>query len=317
MIFRIACGCLLSAMGFSCQIAPKESGEHRMAVAVNSSISSTPWSFYGESGTQLITDTWNIRTTIQYEHIVESLPSFFDAFMARYTTVFGKLPYPEDRLNVYLFSNDSQWKRKLEEVLGSSAERWFQLGRGGVTIDGTAVLYDLDRRGRSRATLRIAAHEGWHQYAEAVFKDSLPTWLDEGIGTWMEGFRVRRGEVQFLPASNWDRLSSLRKIVHENRLTPLSILINSDPSSLLDVGRSSLLGYYAQLWAFTSFIMEANSGVYRSSLENLLLDAVHGELKRPSKYGSWLDLFTDDAAAFEKEYKEWVEQYVKPGGSWR
>jgi hypothetical protein len=316
VINRLLIGFLLLP-GLSCQNLPKNEISQTAAVATANVMSNTPWSYYGATGTQLISDTWNVRTTIQYEHIIESLPSFFDGIMARYTTAFGELPYPRERLNVYLFAEESQWKRKLQEILGNSAEKWFQLGRGGVTIDGTAVLYDLDRRGRSRATLRIAAHEGWHQYAESVFKDCLPTWLDEGIGTWMEGFRIRKGEVQFLPASNWDRLSALRRIVHQDRLTTLSILLNSDPSKLLEVGRSSLLGYYAQLWAFTSFIMEANDGEYRTSLESLLLSAVHGELKKPRTKGGWLNLFTDDPEQMEEEFKQWVVEYVKPGGEWR
>jgi hypothetical protein len=309
--------CILVAAGLSCQSSQREDIPQKAAIADMSVMSRTTWSYYGDTGTQLISDNWNIRTTIQYEHILETLPAFFDAILDRYTTAFGQLPYPSERLNVYLFAKESQWQRKLEEILGSKAQKWFPLGRGGVTIDGTAVLYDLDKRGRSRATLRIAAHEGWHQYAEAVFENCLPTWLDEGIGTWMEGFRIRRGGVEFLPASNWDRLSALRRIVQEDRLTSLLILLNSDPSELLEVSRSSLLGYYAQLWAFTSFIMEANEGEYRSSLEKLLLDAVHGELEKPRTHGGWLSLFTEDPKLMEQEYREWVVLYVKPGGTWR
>ena len=309
--------CLFVIAVLSCQSSHREEIPQTAAIAEMNSMSRMAWSYYGDSGTQLISDTWNIRTTIEYEHILETLPAFFDAIIRRYTTAFGELPYPNERLNVYLFAKESQWQRKLEQILGKKAQKWFQLGRGGVTIDGTAVLYDLDKRGRSRATLRIAAHEGWHQYAESVFEDCLPTWLDEGIGTWMEGFRIRRGEVQFLPASNWDRLSALRRIVQDDRLTPLTILLNSDPSELLEVSRSSLLGYYAQLWAFTSFIMEAKNGEYRTSLQELLLDALHGELKRPHTRGGWLDLFTDDHEQMEVEYKAWVVQYVKPGSTWR
>ena len=308
---------LLVLVGLSCQSTQREDIPQRAAIAETNATSMVAWSYYGDTGTQLISDTWNIRTTIQYEHILEMLPAFFDAIMDRYTTAFGQLPYPGEQLNVYLFANESQGQHKLKEILGSNAQKWFQLGRGGVTIDGTAVLYDLDRRGRSRATLRIAAHEGWHQYAESVFEDCLPTWLDEGIGTWMEGFRIRRGEVEFLPASNWDRLSALRRIVNDDRLTPLTILLNSDPSELLEVSRSSLLGYYAQLWAFTSFIMEAKDGEYRNSLQALLLAAVHGELKRPRTRGGWLDLFTDDHEQMEVEYKTWVVEYVKPGSTLR
>jgi len=177
------------------------------------------------------------------------------------------------------------------------------------------VLYNLDRRGRSRVTLRIAAHEGWHQYAESVFKDCLPTWLDEGIGTWMEGFRIRNGEIKFMPASNWDRLSTLRKIVSADKLDSLNSLITSEPSALLLTGRSALLSYYAQLWALTSFIVEFENGKYLPGLHAVLASALEGTLQEPN--GGWMFAFTDNPTQIEREYKEWVVQYVRPGSTWR
>ena len=171
-------------------------------------VTKSKWYFDGEEGVQFVTPNWNIYTTIPIPRIVESLPDFYSDLLGHYTTVFGDLPYPQKRIDVFMFATETQWQLKLLQMLGEDAKEWYSLGRGGLTVDGTAVLYNLDRRGRSRVTLRIAAHEGWHQYAESVFKDSLPTWLDEGIGTWMEGFRIRNGEIDFMPASNWDRLST-------------------------------------------------------------------------------------------------------------
>ena len=86
--------------------------------------------------------------------------------------------------------------------------------------------------------------------------------LDEAIGTWMEGFRLRRGEVQFMPASNWDRLATLRRIISANRLSSLEDLMNSEPSDLLTDGRTTLLAYYAELWGLISFIIEYEDGKY-------------------------------------------------------
>ena len=214
-------------------------------------------------------------------------------------------------------NSESQWNQKIVELLGNEASQWEGLGRGGLTIDGTAVLYHLDSRGRSRATFRIAAHEGWHQYAESIFKVCLPTWLDEGIGTWMEGFRVRRGELVFQPASNWDRLSTLRRIVSSERLSTLSALLRAEPSELLAQSRSALLGYYAQLWAITSFIMEYNDGQYRPALRNMFLSAIEGNLQKPTGRFGWLHAFSDDPSEMEKEYRAWIKEYVRPGTTWR
>ncbi len=274
-----------------------------------------PWSFQDVDGARFVSQFWDIHTTLEYQHILDSLPMFYDALLERYTTVFGPLPYPDQVMDVYLFATKEQWQEKMKNVLGREAYHWFQLESGGVTVDGTALLYHLDRRGRSRVTLRIAAHEGWHQYAETAFKTSLPTWLDEGIGTWMEGFRIRRGEVQFMPASNWDRLTTLREILNANVQSSLHDLMRSDPLELLSNGRTTLLSYYAQLWGLVSFIIEYQEGKYLPALRTLLQEAATGELQEPAN--GWLSYFASDQSLFEREYHSWIVQYVKPGSQWR
>ncbi|MBT5409559.1 MAG: DUF1570 domain-containing protein [Phycisphaerae bacterium] len=280
------------------------------------SMQKIPWAFEGDEGERFMNDVWDIRTTMKYQHIVDSLPSFYTALLQRYSTVFGEFPLPASQMDVYLFATQEQWQSQLVKMLGCrEAQHWFQLESGGITIDGKAILYHLDRRGRSRVTLRIAAHEGWHQYAEKIFKKPIPTWLDEGIGTWMEGFRLRRNEVQFLPASNWDRLTTLRRIVAGNRLHTLDELMNSDPSDLLETDRSTLLGYYAQLWGLVSFIIESDNGKYFPALQLILESALQGTIQEPNQ--GWLFCFAEDPVEFEKEYNTWIVEYVKPGTSWR
>jgi hypothetical protein len=91
----------------------------------------------------------------------------------------------------------------------------------------------------------------------------------------------------------------------------------AEPSELLAESRGALLGYYAQLWAFTSFIMEYEDGIYRPALRKILLNAIEGRLRSPRNQVRWLDAFTDDPVAMEKQYREWIVTYVRPGNSWR
>jgi hypothetical protein len=314
MKFLLSSIALISLL-FACGQKPLSKAHTSPSVVIVPAVEKNEWQFDGAQGVQFITPHWDIRSTIQIPRIVDTLPDFYNDLLDHYTTVFGELPYPRKRINVFLFATESQWRKKLQEMLGADATQWYSLGRGGLTVDGTGVLYHLDRRGRSRVTLRIAAHEGWHQYAEATFKICLPTWLDEGIGTWMEGFRIRNGEVVFTPASNWDRLSTVRKLVQAERLDSLEYLLSSDPSSLLASGRTTLLGYYAQLWALTSFIIEFEEGKYFPALKKILRSALDGSLRVPR--GGWMYAFTDSPAAIEREYIEWVKEYVRPGSSWR
>jgi hypothetical protein len=313
-MIRCALLILMLLLSGSCVAFRKESTVNA-TLTVAPEVTRSTWMFMGNEGVVFKSPYWEIHSTIQNAQIVDALPDFYADLLEHYTTVFGELPYPKRRIDVFLFADKIQWQQKLEQMMGNDAKEWFSLGRGGLTIDGVAVLYHLDSRGRSRVTLRIAAHEGWHQYAESVFINCLPTWLDEGIGTWMEGFRIRSGKVRFTPSSNWDRLSTLRKIVSNKRLESLDSLMKSDPSTLLATGRTTLLAYYAQLWAFTSFIVEYENGKYMPALRSVLNSALAGTLRTPR--GGWLHAFTSSPVELEKEYEEWVVQFVKPGSSWR
>jgi hypothetical protein len=314
-MIRIACIVAVFVFLYACSSQNSTTVHSSPTVVDLPKVVKSKWYFDGEEGVQFVTPNWNIHTTISIPRIVDSLPDFYSDLLGHYTTVFGDLPYPQKRIDVFMFATETQWQLKLREMLGADAKDWYSLGRGGLTVDGTGVLYHLDKRGRSRVTLRIAAHEGWHQYAEAVFENCLPTWLDEGIGTWMEGFRIRNGEVNFTPASNWDRLSTLRKIVSADKLDSLNTLLTSEPSALLSTGRSTLLSYYAQLWALTSFIVEFDNGKYLPRLHAVLASALEGTLKKPR--GGWMFAFTYNPIQMEREYKGWVVQYVRPGSTWR
>ncbi len=315
-MMRILSLSLLIAALISCSTHQNSTYAPRAVETANQQMDVSTWVYEGDTGERFISDVWDIRTTLKYQHILDAIPTFYDALIQRYTTVFGDLPVPTRKMDVYLFATEQQWQSQLVLMLGEAeASHWYQLKSGGVTIDGTAVLYHLDKRGRSRVTLRIAAHEGWHQYAETAFVGCLPTWLDEGIGTWMEGFRFRRGEIQFLPASNWDRLTTLRTIVKANRLSSLKELMQSDPSALLANGRTTLLGYYSQLWGLISFIIEYDDGKYMPALKHVLKTAADGTIHEPTK--GWLFCFAEDPATFESEYKAWIIDYVRPSGQWR
>ena len=314
MFIKICFVCLLTV---SCGTAtPKLNQFHSSpTIVAEPFVNRSSWNFGTHEGVKFQTPFWNIHTTIQIDSIVDSLPSFYSDLLDHYTTIFGEFPYPRKQIEVFLFAEELQWKEKLKRMLGNQAKEWYSLGRGGLTVDGVGVLYHLDSRSRSRVTLRIAAHEGWHQYAESVFINCLPTWLDEGIGTWMEGFRIRNGKVLFTPSSNWDRLTTMRKIISANQIDSLEYLLESDPSAILSTGRTNLLGYYAQLWAFTSFIVEFEQGKYMPGLHRILTSALHGTLREPR--GGWLYAFTSDPREMEREYNGWVLQYTKPGSSWR
>jgi hypothetical protein len=191
-----------------------------------------------------------------------------------------KLPKPRAALTTFLFQTRTQWQAKTAEMLPDQANMFSNLGRGGFTTKGTAVLYYIDRRGFTRDTFAIAAHEGWHQYTQKTFRHQLPIWLEEGVATYMEGYRTNRetGLPIFQPADNFERREALRDAVRRDRLIPLNDLLTRSPQSFLNNSKDSLLTYYSQVWALTRFLAEGEGGRYRASLEALLTEAAEGRL---------------------------------------
>jgi hypothetical protein len=291
------------------------------------------WTFMGVEGQCLVTPRWEIYTTLQNERLRNSLPSFYEAALIEYTSSLGELPPPPTPLTSYLFGDRRQWKNKTRMMLPHLASSFESLGRGGFTADGVAVLYDIDDGQWDHDTLALASHEGWHQYAQTTFEHQLPAWLDEGIATLFEGFRLRRGEIEFDVASNRERRYRLREAARSNTLIPLQTLLESDPHDVLAKSKSTLLTYYAQVWALARFLKDGEDGRYRPALENVLLLTAEGDLyrqllrnvSREEANGDRATLvgrrmieifFNEDFDAFDASYQAWIEEISRSRWGW-
>ena len=305
---------------------------------------STPWMFDSSSGLhrglKLTSPNYEIYTTKTTKSFIDRLPLFYEAALANYTSALATLPYPEERLITFLFSDRKQWMDKTRAVLPDQASAFRNLGRGGFTTRGTAVLYYIDywRSRRHHDTLAIAAHEGWHQYTQSTFHNSLPVWLEEGVATYMEGFRNRRGMTIFSPADNYERRGALREAYFKAKnnpekfhLIPLDTLVTKTPQEFLKIDKSILLTYYAQVWGLVRFLSEGEDGRYRPGLEQILMDAANGNIvKHMRKFGgktAWFKsdssallgrrvifaYFTDDFEQFERSYLAYVEEIANAG----
>ena len=303
-----------------------------------------PWKFDSPSGLhrglKLISPNYEIYTTKTTKSFIDHLPLFYEAALANYTSALATLPYPEERLITFLFRDRRQWMEKTRDMLPDQASAFRNLGRGGFTTRGTAVLYYIDywRSRRHHDTLAIAAHEGWHQYTQSTFHNSLPVWLEEGIATYMEGFRNRRGMTIFSPTDNYERRGALREAYYKAKnnpekyhLIPLDRLVTKTPQEFLKIDKSILLTYYAQVWALVRFLSEGEDGRYRPGLEQILMDAANGNIvNHMRKVGgrtAWLKsdssallgrrvilaYFTDDFEQFERSYLAFVKELANAG----
>ncbi len=219
-----------------------------------------------------------------------------EASLYRYRTLFKEagqadmLPEPPLRMDTFVMESRREWEHLTRRLTGHRADTYLRIQRGGYSYNSTAALFDIG----IHDTLAIAGHEGWHQYTQRTFDERLPTWLEEAIGAYMEGYRWNDDEPEFLPWRNTERFDQLRRAAARGQLMTLDELVSSTPKDLLDrQGRrqSTTLTYYAQLWALAHFLMEGESGRYREGLTKMVNDAAAG------RYRSTLEEASDARAA--------------------
>lgn len=289
------------------------------------------WRFAGADGQIITTPHYQIYTTLTDPRIVEKLLVFAEQSLENYVSQLADLPLPVAKLETYLFQKRYQWEAKTRQILPTQAETFLNLGRGGFTTRGRSVLYYIDSQGRTKDTFAIVGHEGWHQYAQSMLHRQLPTWLEEGIATYMEGYiQNEDGEIEFLPWANRERYRTLRQAVRKKTLIGIRELLTRTPQSFLKSSKEDLLVYYSQVWALVHFLNEDQNGKYQQALSNLLADAAKGVSPMPPKRASRSNASTGsrarlapgvilkylemDLGEFELQYIQFIKKIVADGG---
>jgi hypothetical protein len=276
------------------------------------------WDFLGHKGRRITTEHFEIRTTATDPRILDALPGLLEASLKDLQMLTPNLQPPASPFITYLLADKRQWRNAVRIVVPGMADQLHNLGRGGFTIRGVAVLYDIDPPGRCRDTLALAAHEAWHQVTQRVFIDQLPVWLEEGLATRMEGLRIDATGVEPDPDSNPERKRRLRSLVYRDRLLPMREFIADDPYAALQRSREALLDYYAQAWALATFLLEADPAI-RAGVGSLLSDARTGRMQQKLRRApshltrdeqimiTWIE---PDIDALDARFKTWCRQKV-------
>jgi Protein of unknown function (DUF1570) len=245
--------------------------------AGNLVLATEAWTLESAAGKILTTPSYRIHTTSTKSFLLDHLPAFVETAAEHYRTSLGTLPAASDPMELYLLDTRPQWERMTIRFMGDQASTYLKIQKGGFSYEGRAILYDIGRRD----TFTITAHEGWHVYTQSTFRNSLPIWLEEGVATYMEGFRWDPGESDrptFLPWSNFERFDQLRRGVRGGKLMTLEALTQSTPQELIAKDANAALYYYAQVWALVHFLNEGEQGAYAGSLRQLIADAASGKL---------------------------------------
>ncbi len=281
-------------------------------------LSIEPWEFGGTPGSVIRTQHYRVFTTSDRRIIRQTLPGFLEASLRQYRTSLADLPAPPVKLDTYLMHTRPQWATLTRALMRERADIYLRIQRGGFAASGRGVYRDL---GTLSDTLNLAAHEGWHQYTQLTFKTRLPVYLEEGIATYMEGFKFDPSRPDlpiFMPWANTERYDQLRAASAEGQLLSLQELMSSSPQELISSNQMRALTWYAQVWALVHFLREGESGLYSNGLQAMLTDAASGvgngrRVARimPDPLNSYFNTPLDELDA---QYQAFIETIVAPGG---
>lgn len=275
-------------------------------------LSTEPWTFAGRDGSIIRTQHYRVFTTSDRTIIRRVLPGFLEASLVQYRTSLGDLPPPPVKLDTYLMDTRPEWASLTRALMQDRADVYLRIERGGFAAQGRGVYRDL---GALTDTLNLAAHEGWHQYTQLTFKSRLPVYLEEGIATFMEGFRfdpARPDAPIFMPWANTERYDQLRRAVSAGRLLSLETLMSTPPQDLIATDQELALTWYAQVWALVHFLHEGESGLYTSALHAILADAARGTNRGVTRLplSSYVDTPIDE---LNEQYQVFIARITSPG----
>lgn len=236
-------------------------------------------------------------------------------------------------MSTFVFGTRPEWAAWTQWRLRRGASLYLGIERGGYTIDGESVIWDIGRYD----TLCMLAHEGWHQYTQSVFRHPLPAFLEEGLAAYAEGHRFRHSDAApvFMPWRNLERYGQLRSARYRNRLIDLDELVARPPQYFVAGSERGLLTYYAQLWVLVHYLVEGREGRYRDGLVKLVRDAVDGHItssiydadRRAGILGRTLGpntgrdiiatYFDEDYAGFKAGYEAFIDRVVASGNGTR
>ncbi|GMV26308.1 MAG: hypothetical protein AMXMBFR58_23390 [Phycisphaerae bacterium] len=293
-------------------------------------VNSEPWTFGTRQGRAITLNSYRLFTTVEWPWMLDSMPDFLEGSLRVYTTALGTLPRPSRPMDTYLLETRQQWLELCRSVLGPDDRSFEQIQKGAVTLNGKALLYNVG----PRDTFALVAHEGWHQYSQTVLQDPLPVWLEEGIATYMEGFRLnrQRTRAEFQPWRNFERFEALRRASDRRQLLTLEELLNTTPQEELARSDRHALTYYGQIWALVHFLREGEGGKYSQGLADALADAasaglthqIQRELGSSAARSHMLRrrgpqvmkaYCSDDLDLVSAEYRAFIDAIVRPGAS--
>ena len=145
----------------------------------------------------------------------------------------------------------------------------------------------------------------YHEYVHFLVDNTLgrtniPPWFNEGFAEYYEQFKVENDRKATLGAVNNSHLALLRK----NGFIPFDKFFAVDYYTLDRQPKEDVIGYYAQAWALTHYLIQGNKGARSEELRRFSRLLLKG---KPAKE-AFEEAFKTNYAAMESEVKNYVER---------
>jgi hypothetical protein len=238
-----------------------------------------PWSFNDDAGIVLYTAHYHIYTTIPDADIRRRLPDVMEGAFGEYQRIAPGVPVSSKPMDCFLFRNREEWEYYTRENTGVQATTYLRISRGGYTLGDRFATYNLGSIG---ATLSVAAHEGWHQFAARNFKGRLPPFLEEGIATMFEDISYEDDLPRWNLSQNRSRLQAVHDAVLGNYLYPLDELVTKHAGDVVAGSDNRVAAFYGENWAFATFLWCAEDNKFRPALRRLMSDTADGTVNDPT-----------------------------------
>jgi hypothetical protein len=145
-------------------------------------------------------------------------------------------------------------------------------------------------------TWHIVQHEGFHQFAHAVIRGELPTWLNEGIAEFFgESLFTGDGFVTgIIPPGRLKRVQEEITSGHAKSIKQMMFTSQAEWNSRLAIEN------YDQAWSMVHFLALGENGRYQEAFVNFM-KMIGGGTPWPN---AWQKCF-GDATGFEQRWKDY------------
>ncbi|MBK9120938.1 MAG: hypothetical protein IPM18_15260 [Phycisphaerales bacterium] len=278
------------------------------------------WNFGGRAGTKLVTEHYEVYTTLRDETLLAAIPDFVEAAYAQYQSIVPPGRDHTRRMPVFLFAARDEWETFTRRLTGERARIYLNVRNGGFSENGVTVIEYTTHA----TTFPLLSHEGWHQYLHLHVQPRVPAWLNEGLAVYCEGQRWTRTRLKaFDPRFNPARRNALLEAVSAQQLHPLRYLLETNPGVVVQGDSKDVRAYYAQVWALVMFLQEGMDGKYADRFLALLAALGEPDLERRARtahiwsdrpqfgYGEALfrSFISEDLDTVAQEYEEYLRTF--------